>query len=161
MRGLSCSTRPIGTIAPWFVRVFILGFSFHCREALFDGHKRRLQSFFLQLQLVENPLGFSIHLLAFNGFAELLHFAGVPGEFEFEAFDAFLQDGWTLSRPALFPCNCIGVHPTRNGFSALTDIEDVLTSVLAVLDFAETEVLGVGVGLWVHIAMRCLGLCVC
>lgn len=108
----------------------------------------------MQLQLTEHPLGFSIHLLAFKGFAELFHLAGIPGEFKFEAFDAFLQDGWTLSRPALFPCDCVGVHPARNGFSALTDIEDVLTGVLAVLDFAEAEVLGVGVGLRVHIAMR-------
>ena len=153
------SIRPIGTIAPWFVRVFILRFSFHSREALFGGHEGGLQGAFLQLQLTEHPLGFSIHLLAFKGFAELFHFAGVPGEFEFEAFDAFLENPRTLSRPALFPCDCVGVHPARNGFSALTDREFVLTGVLAVLDFAEAEVLGVGVGndcvefARVHIAM--------
>jgi len=113
-----------------------------------------LQRAFLKLQLTEQPLGFSIHLLAFKSFAELFHLTGVPGEFEFEAFNAFLENPRTLGRTALFPCDCVGVHPARNWFSALTDIEDVLTGVLAVLDFAEAEVLGVGVGLWVHIAMR-------
>lgn len=131
----------------------ILVLSFHCREALFGGHKRRLNRLFLQLQLTEHPLGLSIHLLAFKGFAELFHLAGIPGEFEFEAFDAFLQDGWTLNRTALLPCDGYWIKPARNGFASLTDIENVGTGVLAVLDFTEAEVLGVGVGLWVHIAM--------
>jgi hypothetical protein len=115
--------------------VFMLCFSFHRREALFGYHKGGLQCAFLELKLIEQPLGFLVHLLAFHNFAELLHFAGIPCEFEFEALDSLLQNPRALGRPALFPRDSYWIKPAGNRFSALTDIKDVSTVVLAILDF--------------------------
>jgi len=134
--------------------VFMLHFSFHCREALFGCHEGGLQRLFLQLKLGEQPLGFAVHLLTFRGPAEFFCLAGIPGEFEFKALNALLENLRTLNRPPLLPRDGYWIEPSGNWFASLTDIENVGAVVLAVLEFAEAEVLGVGVGLRVHIAMR-------
>lgn len=106
--------------------------------------------------LVELRLKLMVLLLLENP-SQFVHLTIFPPDGVFELFDPIFEIDWSFKSPALLPREGDGVHFTWNGFAAFTDREFVLSVKLAVLDFTEAEVLGVGVG-WVHIAMMFVGL---
>lgn len=76
----------------------------------------------------------------------------MPHDGVFQGLEAILEIDRTLQCSALTTSDGYWINQSGNRFSALTDVEDVLAIVLAVLDFTKAEGLGVGGGL-VHIAM--------
>ena len=85
-------------------------------------------------------------------FFNLCHLPLMPEDFIFEALNPFLQLLGALQRPTLTTSDRDWINNSGNRFSALTDVEFVLSVKAAILDFTEAEVSGVGGG-WVHIAM--------
>lgn len=83
-------------------------------------------------------------------FFNLCHLPLMPEDFIFEALNPFLQILGALQRPTLTTSDRDWIKMAGNRFSALTDVEFVLSVKAAILDFTEAEVLGVGGG-WVHV----------
>lgn len=97
------------------------------------------------LRVKHDALGFLVELLALEGFLDLVQFAVGPVDLIFQGLDSLLQILRALESTALTTSDRVGVDLAGNGFAAFTDIEQVFSVVPAVLDFAEAEVLGVGV----------------
>ena len=89
-------------------------------------------------------------------FFNFCHLPLMPEDFIFEALNPFLQILGALQRPTLTTSDRDWINNSGNRFSALTDVEFVLSVKAAILDFTEAEVSGVGV----HIAMMFVGLLV-
>lgn len=96
--------------------------------------------------------GFLVVFVLFQNIVEFCDSLLMPHDGVFQRLEALLEIDRTLQCPALTTSDRDWINQSGNRFSALTDVELVLTVVLAVLDFTKAEGLGVGGG-WVHIAM--------
>lgn len=124
------------------------------RKGLLSGKENDLKAFNLKLMLVELCLKFVVFLFLEN-LCQFVYLTIFPQDSIFELFDSVLKINRTLECTALTTLDCHRIEFSRNGFSAFTDRELVMSVKAAVLDFPEAEVLGVcgGVAWAVHIAM--------
>lgn len=115
-------------------------------EGLLSEKESLLQRTFVILRVKHDALGFLVELFALEGFLDLVQFAVGPVDLILEGLDSLLQILRALESTALTTSDRVGVDLAGNGFAAFTNIEQVFSAMPAVLDFAEAEVLGVGVG---------------
>lgn len=90
--------------------------------------------------------GFLVVFVLFQNIVEFCDPLLMPHHGVLQRLEALLEIERTLECPALTTCDGYWINQSGNRFSALTDVELVLTVVLAVLDFTKAEGLGVGGG---------------
>lgn len=121
------------------------------KKRLLSVEEFNLELLEVSLMLVELALELVVFLLSEN-LCELSDLPVLPHDSVFKLLNPVLEINRTLERTTPATFEGYGIKLAGDGFAAFTDIENVLTVELAVLELAEAEGLGVGGG-WVHMAM--------